>query len=142
MDEFHMKPVQYINGEFIEVEPRSEGITVQYPNPIGEQWAYYLMHSEQGTIVDSFKDKGLRTCTYRIGFPDETLDKLKFLHQLGFSHQDTINFEGSEIKPVKILKKLMESQGKQKEEVFTDESTFNGGRWPGRSGSFDNGKRR
>ena len=120
MDEFHMHPIQYINGEFIEVEPRSSGMTVQYPQPIGEQWAYYLMHSEQGTIVDSFKDKGLKNCTYRIGFPDEILEKLKFLHELGFSHQDTMNFQGHDIKPVKILMKLMESQPKQEGVIIND----------------------
>ena len=108
MDEFYMKPIQYINGEYVEVEPRSGGMMVQYPNPIGEQYAYYLMHSEQGTIPESFKSKGLKNCTYRIGFPQEVLDKLKFLHGLGFSRQEAANFEGCDIKPVKVLKKLME----------------------------------
>lgn len=120
MDEFHMNPIQYINGEFIEVEPRSGGMTVQYPQPIGEQWSYYLMHSEQGSIPMSFKDKGLKNCTYRIGFPDEVLDKLEFLHKLGFSHQDTMNFQGHDIKPVKILQKLMAEQPRQEDVVIND----------------------
>jgi len=110
MDEFYMKPVQYINGSYVEVEPRSGSMTVQYPKPIGEQEAYYLMHSEQGTIPESFREKGLINCTYRIGFAEEVLEKLGFLHQLGFSRQDAVNFEGHDIKPVKVLKKLMELQ--------------------------------
>lgn len=110
MDEFYMKPIQYINGEYIEVEPRSGNIPVQYPKPVGEQNGYYLLHSEQGSIPESFKSKGLKNCTYRIGFPDEILEKLKFLHKLGFSKQETVNFEGHEIKPVKVLKKLMSIQ--------------------------------
>ena len=110
MDEFHMKPIQYIDGEYVEVEPRSGGVMVQYPKPIGEQYAYYLMHSEQGTIPESFKDKGLKNCRYKLGFSEEVLNTLKFLHGLGFSKQETVNFEGHDIQPVKILKKLMELQ--------------------------------
>jgi len=110
MDEFHMKPIQYLNGEYVEVEPRSGNMTVQYPKPIGEQNAYYLLHSEQGTIPESFRSKGLKNCTYRIGFAEEVLEKLDFLHRLGFSKQDAVNFEGHDIKPVKVLKKLMEMQ--------------------------------
>lgn len=120
MDEFHMKPIQYIDGKFVELEPRSGGMTVQYPGPIGEQWAYYLLHSELGTVPDSFKNKGLKTCTYRIGFADDVLDKLQFLHGLGFSRQEKENFEGNLIKPVKILKRLMDTQPECPDEEIND----------------------
>ena len=120
MDEFHMKPIQYLDGEFVEVSPRSGIMKVQYPGPIGEQSAYYLMHSEQGTIPYSFKDKGLKNCTYRIGFPDEVLEKLSFLHGLGFSKQEEIEFEGHMIKPVKILKKLMDLQEGGEDDEIND----------------------
>lgn len=120
MDEFHMKPIQYINGKYVEVEPRSGSMIVQYPNPIGEQEAHYLMHSEQGTIAESFKDKGLKNCTYRLGFSDAVMETLGFLHRLGFSKQETVNFEGHDIKPVKILKKLMELQPEDPDTVIND----------------------
>lgn len=120
MDEFHMKPIQYLNGEYVEVAPRSGSMIVQYPNPIGEQEAHYLMHSEQGTIAESFKDKGLKNCTYRLGFSDEVMKTLSFLHQLGFSKQETVDFEGCDIKPVKILKKLMEIQPTDQNTTIND----------------------
>lgn len=120
MDEFYMKPVQYLDGEYVELEPRSGGMTVQYPKPIGEQYAYYLMHSEQGTIPESYRSKGLKNCTFRIGFPEEILEKLSFLHGLGFSRQHTVNFEGCDIKPVKVLKKLMDMQPEDPNAVIND----------------------
>ena len=120
MDEFHMKPIQYLDGEYVEAEPRSGSMTVQYPKPIGEQDAYYLLHSEQGTIPESFKSKGLKHCTYRIGFAEEVLEKLNFLHRLGFSKQGTVNFEGHDIKPVKVLKKLMETQPEDPDAQIND----------------------
>lgn len=110
MDEFHMKPIQYFNNNYVEVEPRSGNVTVQYSKPIGEQNAYYLMHSEIGSVPESFKAKGLKNCTYRIGFPKPVLDKLAFLHGLGFSKREALNVDGTDIKPVRALKELMESQ--------------------------------
>lgn len=120
MDEFHMKPVQYLNGEYVEVEPRSGSMIVQYPKPIGEQEAHYLMHSEQGTIAESFKAKGLKNCTYRLGFSAAVMDTLDLLHRLGFSKQETVNFEGHDIKPVKILKKLIELQPEDPDATIND----------------------
>lgn len=120
MDEFHMRPVQYLDGKYVEVEPRSGSMIVQYPNPIGEQEAHYLMHSEQATIAESFKDKGIRNCTYKLGFSEEVSEKLNFLHQLGFSKQENIDFEGHNVKPVKILKKLMEMQPKDPNATIND----------------------
>lgn len=120
MDEFYMRPIQYINGEYVEVEPRSGGMMVQYPNPIGEQYAYHIMHSEIGSIPESFKAKGLKDCTYRIGFPQPVLDKLMFLHGLGFSKQETINVDGAEFKPVRALKKLMEMQPADPDATIND----------------------
>lgn len=110
MDEFHMKPIQYLDGKYVELEPRSGSTLVQYPKPIGEQNAYYLMHSEIGTVPEVFKSKGLKSCTYRIGFADAVLEKLQFLHGLGFSNLDDIEVEGHSFRPIKVLKKLMDMQ--------------------------------
>lgn len=120
MDEFYMNPVQYINGEYVEVEPRSGGMTVQYPEPIGEQYAYHIMHSEIGTIPESYKDKGLKNCTFRIGFPEEVLEKLMFLHGLGFSRQDDIQVQGKNVRPVEVLKVLMDLQPEEPEVQIND----------------------
>lgn len=120
MDEFHMKPIQYINGEYVELEPRSGLVNVKYPGPIGEQQAYYLMHSEIGTVPEVYKDKGLKNCTYRIGFAQEVLDTLSFLHGLGFSNVDEMEVNGTKFRPVKALSKLMEMQPDDPNEVIND----------------------
>jgi saccharopine dehydrogenase-like NADP-dependent oxidoreductase len=120
MDEFYMRPIQYINGELVETEPRSGGEIVQYPKPIGEMFSYHIMHSEIGTIPASFKDKGLRNCTFRIAFPDSIKSKLEFLHGLGFSRKDAVSVDGAEVKPVRVLKTMMDLQAEDKEAVIND----------------------
>ena len=110
MDEFHMKPIQYLDGKYIELEPRSGVVSVKYPDPVGQQKANYVMHSEIGTVAESYKDKGLKNCTYRIGFPEEVLDKLTFLHEIGFSKVEGMDLGKEKIRPVKILQELLASQ--------------------------------
>ncbi len=120
MDEFYMKPIQYFNGEYVEVEPRSGGVTVQYSKPIGEQHSYYLLHSEMGSVPESFKARGLKNCTYRIGFAQPVLEKLTFLHGLGFSKRELINVDGAEFMPVRALMKLMAMQPEDPDATIND----------------------
>lgn len=108
MDEHRMNPIQFIDGEFKELEPQSGKEMVQYSEPVGQQSSNYITHSELGTVPLSFKDKGLKNCTFRIGFPEEVREKLLFLHELGFSSREPINIDGVEVKPVRALKKLMD----------------------------------
>ena len=120
MDEFHMKPIQFLDGEYKEVEPKSGGMTVQYPAPIGEMFSYFIMHSEVATIPESFKDKGIKHCTFRVGFPDDVSEKLNFLHGLGFSSTEPIEIDGMKVNPVHALKALMDLQPDDPEATVND----------------------
>jgi lysine 6-dehydrogenase len=110
MDEFHMKPIQYLNGEYVEVAPRSGGEIVQYAKPIGEMYSYFIMHSEIATLPEVYRSKGIKNCTFHIGFPDSIKEKLEFLHGLGFSGKIPVTVDGAEVKPVRVLKMMMDLQ--------------------------------
>ena len=110
MDEFYLKPIQFLDGEYKEVAPKSGGKAVAYPRPIGEAHSYYCLHSEVATLPEVFKAKGIKNCTFRIGFPDAVNKTLDFLHGLGFSRSDKVSFGDAEMSPVKILKQMMEMQ--------------------------------
>jgi len=121
MDEFYMKPIQFIDGEYKEVEPRSGGEVIQYAKPIGDMYSYYIMHSEIATLPESFKSKGIRTCTFQIGFPDGIKERLEFLHGLGFSRSDKVSFgDGAETSPVKVLRTMMELQADDPSATIND----------------------
>ncbi len=110
MDEFHMKPIQFLDGKYVEVEPRSGAQMVTYSKPIGDMYSYYIMHSEIGTLPEVYKDKGIKRCTFRIAFAEPIREKLEFLHGLGFSSSEKIKIGDVEVAPVKVLKTLMELQ--------------------------------
>lgn len=120
MDEFYMKPIQFLDGEYVEVEPRSGGEVVQYAKPIGDMYSYFIMHSEVGTLPETYRHKGIRQCTFRIGFPDGIKEKLEFLHGLGFSRSDYVSVDGAEVKPVRVLKKMMELQPDDPDATIND----------------------
>jgi saccharopine dehydrogenase (NAD+, L-lysine-forming) len=123
MDEFYMKPVQFLDGKFVEVEPRGGGGIVQYPQPIGDMYSYYIMHSEIATIPHVYQDKGIKRCTFRIGFPEKIKNTLEFLHGLGFSRSDEVEIQGAgglKAKPVKMLKTMMDLQPSGPNAVVND----------------------
>jgi saccharopine dehydrogenase-like NADP-dependent oxidoreductase len=82
--------------------------------------SYYIMHSEIGTLPEVYKEKGIKNCTFRIGFPDSVNDKLGFLHGLGFSRSDFVTVDGVDIKPVRVLKKMMELQPEDPDATIND----------------------
>lgn len=120
MDECRMNPIQFVDGEFRELEPHANQKVVQYSEPVGQQVSWNITHSELGTVPVSFKDKGLKQCTYSIGFPDEMADRLEFLHQLGFSSRESLEVDGVKIKPVRVLKKLMDIMPDDPNAVIND----------------------
>jgi len=120
MDEFYMSPIQYIDGEYREVPPRSGGKIIPYAQPIGEMYSYYIMHSEIATLPKAYQSKGIKDCTFRIGFPDSVKDRLEFLHGLGFSRSDKVAMDGNNIIPVRVLKRMMDLQPDDPDVIIND----------------------
>ena len=115
-----MNPIQFVDGEFKELEPHANQKVVQYSEPVGPHVSWNITHSELGTVPVSFRDKGLKQCTYSIGFPDEMAERLEFLHQLGFSSREPLEVDGVEVKPVRVLKKLMDIMPDDPDAVIND----------------------
>lgn len=120
MDEFEMEPIQYLNNEYVKLPAHSGTMDVEYSQPIGKQNSYYIMHSEIATIPEVFKDKGLKNCTFRIGFSESTFNTLKFLSDLGLGRKDEIDAYGTKVSPIKVLKKLMELQPEDPNDTIND----------------------
>lgn len=120
MDECRMNPIQFVDGEFKELEPHANKKVMQFSEPVGPQTVWNITHSELGTVPVSFMDKGLKQCTYSIGFPDELADRLEFLNSLGFSGREDVNVDGTNVKPVRVLKKLMDDMPDDPNVVIND----------------------
>lgn len=76
LDELTMKPVVLRDGSPVEVEPMSDGGTVDFGEPIGEAETIHTIHSEMLTFGPSF---GCREASFRLGLKAELLETLREL---------------------------------------------------------------
>jgi len=76
LDELTMKPVVLRDGAPAEVDPMSDGGTVDFGEPIGEAETIHTIHSEMLTFGPSF---GCRQASFRLGLKAELLETLREL---------------------------------------------------------------
>ncbi len=106
-DEFTMKAAMFKNGRTVFVEPFSEVEKVYFPKPVNAVNCYCTLHSEVATFPISFKEKGLRNCTFKGGFDPELVKKIKFLIETGFTGKKPIKIGNKEIVPRDFTVKML-----------------------------------
>lgn len=134
LDEYFLSPYVYENGEFKEVTPMSGEQIHDYPHPLGRASSFLTLHSEVATLPLSYKAKGVKRVTYRLGLPTVFHEHCKFLVDLGFGCKESITVDGVELKPRKILQSMIdkhplpESDPDDCEVIRVDVSGTKGGR--------------
>jgi saccharopine dehydrogenase (NAD+, L-lysine-forming) len=76
LDELTLNPVVIRDGEAVEIDPLSEGGSVDYGDPIGSAETIYTLHSELATFAESF---GCRNASFRLSLAPRLLVALKRL---------------------------------------------------------------
>jgi lysine 6-dehydrogenase len=76
IDELTLPPVVIRDGQPVEVEPLSDGGTVDYGEPIGEAQTIYTLHSEPRTFPGSF---GCSEASFRLSLSPPLLGRLREL---------------------------------------------------------------
>jgi saccharopine dehydrogenase-like NADP-dependent oxidoreductase len=76
LDELTMKPVVLRDGSPAEIEPMSDGGTVDFGEPIGEAETIHTIHSEMRTFGPSF---GCREASFRLGLKADLVETLREL---------------------------------------------------------------
>ncbi len=83
LDELTLEPMLFERGHARAVPPMSGVEEVEFPEPVGRMAAIYTLHSEVAMFPRSFP--GLTAASFRVAFPPELLDRLRFLVELGFA---------------------------------------------------------
>lgn len=86
LDEFALEPFVFREGRAIAVPVLSGSEIIEFPFPIGRVVALYTLHSEVAMFPRSFP--GLREASFKIAFPEEFNQKMRFLVELGFASRD------------------------------------------------------
>jgi saccharopine dehydrogenase-like NADP-dependent oxidoreductase len=110
IDELTLSPLVYRDGQFVACEPFSEFEDYWFTPPIGLLPMHLSLHSEVATIPVSFKDKGLRECSFKInywGMDPQMIEKVKVLSDLGFANREPVQVRDTEIVPRDLLVTLL-----------------------------------
>lgn len=88
LDEFTLEPYVFQDEKAIAVPPMSGAEIIDFPAPVGRVEALYTLHSEVAMFPRSFP--GLREASFKVAFPQDFTNKVRFLVQLGFASRDNI----------------------------------------------------
>jgi lysine 6-dehydrogenase len=104
-DEFSMKPAVLRKGKIVFVNPGEGRKAIKFPDPVGELEGFYSLHSELATLPRSF---GLSECTFRITFPKDFVEKVRFLIDAGFASGKEVDIGGKKVSPREFTAKIMD----------------------------------
>ena len=88
LDEFALEPMVFTEGQAVAVPPMSGEETIQFPDPVGKMQAIYTLHSEVAMFPRSFPS--LREASFKVAFPEDFTNKIRFLVDLGFASREKI----------------------------------------------------
>ncbi len=103
IDEYSKKPVEFLNGKFVELPPLSGAEEVEFPKPVGRNQVHYSIHSEPATLPFSIK-KGVRNVEFKLGVSEAMLNTLQPLIEMGLTSDEIrIKFDGVNITPKSFI---------------------------------------
>jgi saccharopine dehydrogenase (NAD+, L-lysine-forming) len=85
LDEFTLPPMVFEKGRFHATQPLSGGEDYVFEG--GAQRVHLSLHSEVATLPLSYREKGIRECTFKIAYDPTLIERLKLLIDLGLTER-------------------------------------------------------
>jgi saccharopine dehydrogenase-like NADP-dependent oxidoreductase len=105
-DEFSVPAPQFIDGQWREDIIGGTGFElVDFGQPAGLLSAHYTIHSEPFTFWHTWKDRGLRSATWKLALPAGFTEQMGFLATLGLTSKDEIEVGEARVRPRDVLLK-------------------------------------
>lgn len=114
LDELTMAPVHFTGGRYVEKPMLSEPEPGTFPHPIGKIILRHSIHSELGTLAESFRKKGVREVFFKINYDPKLVELVRNLVDAGFTSRDPITVNGAKIAPRAMLLALMQKSSPTK----------------------------
>ena len=105
IDEFTLPAMVFEDGELREVPAASGAITHRFPDPIGEQEAFYTLHSEAATLPRTIP--GVRDVRWRLALPQVLADGFRLLVGLGLTEETPVETSGGPVSPREVLTRAL-----------------------------------
>ena len=75
----------------------------KFPAPIGNIVLRHSIHSELGTLAESFRKKGVREVFFKINYDPQLVNLVRNLVDAGFTSRDPIAVDGTRVAPRAVL---------------------------------------
>jgi lysine 6-dehydrogenase len=108
LDEFSVPAVAFRDGAFVEVAAMSEQEELDFPAPVGRVRVGHTLHSEVATLPLHFADRGVRSVSFKVGFPADFMDRMALLVGLGLARTDPVELRGGPVVPRELLVRLIQ----------------------------------
>jgi lysine 6-dehydrogenase len=114
LDELTMPPIAFENGRFVEKPMLSDPEPGKFPPPIGNIVLRHSIHSELGTLAESFRNKGVREVFFKINYEPQLVNLVRNLVQTGFTSREPIAVNGTRVAPRAVLLALLQKHATTK----------------------------
>ncbi|HEV8649316.1 MAG TPA: saccharopine dehydrogenase NADP-binding domain-containing protein [Actinomycetes bacterium] len=109
LDEFSVPAVTYVDGGWTEVPAMSGLEEVDFPAPVGRLALGHALHSEVATLPLYFAERGVRTVSFKIGFPAEFMIRMRLLTGLGLARTEPLEVDQQPVVPRMVLRRCIEA---------------------------------
>lgn len=114
LDELTTPPIAFENGRYVEKPILSDPEKGEFPAPIGKVTLRHSIHSEMGTLPESFRKKGLREASFKINYDPQLVSLVRGLSQTGFTSREPIAVNGTSVAPRAVLLALLQKNVSKK----------------------------
>lgn len=105
IDEFTLPAMIFEDGEMREVPAASGGIPHRFPDPIGEQEAFYTLHSEAATLPTTIE--GVHNVRWRLALPAVLAQGFRLLVDLGLTDEEPVETSAGPVAPRELLMRAL-----------------------------------
>ena len=114
LDELTLSPIHFVGGRYVEKPMLSEPESGTFPAPIGKITLRHSIHSELGTLAESFRKKGVREVFFKINYDPKLVELVRNLVDAGFTGREAIAVNGTQVAPRAVLLALMQKKAPSK----------------------------
>jgi saccharopine dehydrogenase-like NADP-dependent oxidoreductase len=109
LQEFSDNCYIFANGDWVEVPAFSQEEVVDFGDPVGTMRVYATIHSEVASVPVSFKSKGIKDMSFKLGLPPDFELKMRFLAGIGLGSSTPLDIKGMKISPIEFFAALAQT---------------------------------
>ena len=114
LDELTTPPVAFERGRYVEKPILSDPEPGAFPKPIGKIVLRHSIHSELGTLPESFRRKGVREVFFKINYAPQLVNLVRSLAETGFTSAEPMPVNGTRVSPREVLLALLRRRATKK----------------------------